>query len=298
MEFVARPLQRPCSESIISMNTKPIRRSLSSITTAFALAALALAALAVGPDTARAATATALYKQPFDNTSGSEKSISYLAGWTTQKAADATEVTADNRIQIANGPSSTPGVVYIYPTSAGYVSRGTGITNNQDNPGTSISLATVGAISADIVQAKTKGSITFLIQIDNADWFISTTPITPSHTFGNWAAWSDAGSPDIKESLTFSTAQTAWQKFELTSSGIVTTALSANLTGTAITGIGWLAKSGGETYNYIRMDNLAIEAAVPEPATTAALAGALILLATVLKKVTRSSRPLHPRALR
>lgn len=232
------------------------------------------------------ASAAALYVEPFLNTTNQEKAISWLDGWTVQKAADATSVTADNRIQTANGPSDTPGVVYIYPTATGYVARGSGITNNQDSPGTSIPLASVGAISVDVVQAKTKGSITFLIQIDNADWFISITPIVPSHSFGNWAAWETAGSPDIKERLVFSISQTAWQKFDLTDSGIVTTALSADLTGTAITGIGWLAKSGGDTYNYIRMDNLTIEAAVvPEPATAAfVLACALVLGAGLMRR--------------
>ncbi|EIP98152.1 PEP-CTERM putative exosortase interaction domain-containing protein [Opitutaceae bacterium TAV1] len=231
------------------------------------------------------ASAATLYLEPFLNTTGNEKAISWLDGWTVQKATDATDVTADNRIQTANGPSDTPGVVYIYPTTIGYVARGSGITNNQDNPGAGIPLASVGAISVDVVQAKEKGSVTFLIQIDNGDWFISTQPIVPSHSFGNWAAWEAAGSPDIKERLVFSTSRTAWQKFELASSGIITTALSADLTGTAITGIGWLAKSGGDTYNYIRMDNLAIEAAaIPEPATTAAVLAGVVALASLARR--------------
>ncbi|MDR1282853.1 MAG: hypothetical protein LBK99_18815 [Opitutaceae bacterium] len=232
------------------------------------------------------ASAAVLYLEPFSNTSGSEKALSWLDGWTVQNAATAAAVTADNRIQIANGPSDTPGVVYIYPTSAGYVARGSGITNNQDNPGADIPLASVGAISVDVVQAKTRGSVTFLIQIDNADWFISTTPIVPSHQYGNWAVWETAGSPDIRERLTFSTTRTVWEKFELTSSGIITTALSADLAGTAITGIGWLARSGGESYNYIRMDNLAIESAipVPEPAMTTAMLASLAALAFLARR--------------
>lgn len=200
-----------------------------------------------------------LYDQAFTNTSGSEQNITYINGWNSYYAGTGNEQYTNVRLR-----SDSNGYIWVNPTSTGFVIEGTDI---------SVALSEVSTISIDTIQTKTAASFQLLIHIDDGSWYISTTSFTPK-TASSWATAISEGI-DYNEVLAFSTDSSAWMTFEMSSSGITTTALTEDLSGTTITGIGWYVTST-ESYNYSRFDNLEVTS-IPEASTSVfVVAGMLI----------------------
>lgn len=215
-------------------------------------------------------TADTLYTQPFTNTSGSEQAVAHVPDWDSFYAGNGSQNTVRVRLQTTNS-----GVIWVDNNNTiGFVIRGTDI---------SVPLAQVGEISFDTLQSKaTAGPLSVLIQIDGGDWFVSNAPTTPQ-VAASWSA-AETAELDYNASLSFSTAQSAWNRFEMTSTGVISTSLAATLSGTTITGIGWFVKSS-ETGNYVRFDNLLVSSStIPEPGSAAWIMGGVVLIGSALRR--------------
>lgn len=201
--------------------------------------------------------AQVIYDQPFTNNAGGERSISVVSGWATYAAADGAATTSV-RVQTSRG-----GTLYVPSNATGYVIRGTDID---------LALTAPATFAINTIQTGSQARFQFLIQIDDGNWYSSNTIFTPV-TSSDWTA-ADNASLNYNKSLAFTTTSSDWSLFDMTGTGIATTALSSDLSGTNITGIGvWVR---GSTVS--RYDDLTVSS-VPEPASFAALAGGLGLLA-------------------
>ena len=141
----------------------------------------------------------------------------------------------------------------------------------------------MGTISIDTIQAKTAASVRFLIQIDSEDWYISNHEITPV-TASNWQQAID-NELDYNAVLDFTKTAADWSAFTLSGSGITETPLIEDITGTAITGIGWYNRST-ESFNYTRFDNLVVTA-IPEASTSLFVLCGMLVIALDRRRLKR-----------
>ncbi|AHF91996.1 hypothetical protein OpiT1DRAFT_01597 [Opitutaceae bacterium TAV1] len=151
-------------------------------------------------------------------------------------------------------------------------------------------------LSVDTVQTSSTqlSRMRFLIQLDNGNWYASTTLLRPI----NNSSWTipEGISPNL--GITFTTAKENWSLFtmntddaettDVNEAGVVLTALDADLSGAKITGAGWWVYTASSTV-ITRFDNFQIAATpIPEPAAAAlALAGSAIFLCILIHRCRR-----------
>lgn len=237
--------------------------------------------LATLPVLCSVASAALLYDQPFDNNTGSGKSITYASGWSGYMGSSATATSNANAIiqNIAGTGDGSLGRIYTSFTSSNPIAL----------VGTALSLDLSGGaaeIVFDTVQSSTLARLQVLIQLNDSTWYISNTVITPS-TSSTLDLTIAEGTR--RQTLAFTTSASAWSDFTLTAGSTMSvgSTLLADLPGSTITGIGfYLTNTHPSNGVTVRIDTLAVSA-IPEPGTWALFAGATALGAVGLRRRRR-----------
>lgn len=225
---------------------------------------------------AATASAEVVYSQTFDPfvVSGNAvernfnnwAALTSQAGWGVYFGSDGTA--ALNPVVQAGGS------IWSQTSTTGHVFLGTGLDLDFSAPTT---------IQLDSAQSGTTDRFRFLIQTDDGLWYISNTAFQPGQ-YGSISAAIDASA--ATSTLLFSSSASDWSLFSLSSQGITITALTADLSSTTVTGIGWWSYTTSGSI-VARFDNLIVTSLIPEPSTCAALLGAAGLGAAMVLRRRR-----------
>lgn len=244
----------------------------------FGLAGACLAAL-IGSTSINAAE----WHQAFNNPSYSSNTELSAIGWNAYRGTSATDISKTTAtpglfISSATGTigTQTPGFIAILNQSGQaevFTLFQTGLRLN--NPTT----ITWNLHSTDATPA----TIRLLVQVaGSSQWFASDIEFTPTRVF---SSFNQTAITSVQQSFSFTTEASAWREFELNPETSVSlgAARTASLPSNTITSIGYYV-STPSSGSVTRIDDLNISYApnIPEPTTTAILAGAFSLLLSAI----------------
>lgn len=237
-------------------------------------------------------SAAVVYSEAFPNAASPDKAVSSI-GWSLVTQLDntasiATSTTAHGVVAFAAGSDGAGGFIYTGPGKNGgtRVFTETGL-NTTTYPG--LTFDNLGTISFDAAANNNAITLRLIVQANASTWYISNQIFT-INTNGTFAAASTAG--NLSYSLDATSATWSTVSFA-TGSPLSISAATLSLDGAtgSFTGIGFIVKNDHATNgSVVRIDNLVVSSAIPEPSSAAALAGALALGAVAVRRRRRSVR--------
>lgn len=219
---------------------------------------------------ASVSSAEVLYTENFDNPAKADRSFNGIK-WEVANAASVDQPLnvpppdIVNRYGVLNGNPGTgagkPG--YIWTSLSEHnlrVLRGP----IKLTPAATVAELEKATISFDVVASAGSSAVYFLIQLDNADWYLSATESVPA-VVGQKKGFDAVAKPGAAtQRVTFSAAASAWQKLALVAEQpIGFEPLSASLSAKSeVTGIGFLIRNN-KTGVTLRLDTVVIDTAKP-----------------------------------
>lgn len=220
-----------------------------------------------------AASGAVLFRENFDNTAKADRSVRSVswevayAGGFDQPASIATPQVANRYAVVNAGPGTGDGAPgYVWASiAAGNLRLLRGPVNKWPAP--TVERLRGGAITFDAVASSGNSMVYLLIQLDNRDWYLSSTEFLPV-AVGNMKSFSDAASPDaVRHRLPFTVARAKWQILTLTDgSPLGFDIAQSDLPESAvITGVGFLVRNtaSAQAGVTVRLDTLSLESAQP-----------------------------------
>lgn len=240
----------------------------------------------------------ALYSETFDNTTGSNKTAGQV-GWSAFVGSTAIDLT--NVAGVTNTDYVADASAAGNPnTPNGFIFANNGATLNQKFAlvdtllGSIVNLTNGDSITWTMGNNSTTATAQILIQIGgdgtvgSGTWYVSSTTFRDL-TGHDSTAFKNATESSVTSTLTFSSSMTAWKEFTLNSgsSMAVGNTLTADLSSTTITGIGFYLVDGN-TGSSMRLDNLQV---IPEPGVLAlVLSGGLAGVLAVRRRQNLTSQ--------
>lgn len=219
---------------------------------------------------ASVSSAEVLYTENFDNPARADRSLGGIK-WQVANAPSVDQPLSvpppdiANRYGVVNGSPGTgvgkPGYVWTSLSEHNLrVLRGP----IRLTPAATVAELEKATISFDVVASASSSAVYFLVQLDNADWYLSATESLPA-VVGPKKGFDAVAKPGAAtQRVTFSSAASAWQKLALAADQpIGFEPLAAPLPARSeVTGIGFLIRNN-KTGVTLRLDTVVIDTAKP-----------------------------------